>query len=379
MRYANPSYITVAGLIMLMWSCVKDPKDIPSGFTEDAVFGMQGSFGNESIDIGAGTNGWTMLPSTSRNDSLTIYSSVFSKDGCLDQCPGSWTFHFFQNTPFETDAVTAFENTIKVGKKGLVEQPGTLDSFNIHLTTHPGLFMSGISYWQDTVGNNFYEHTYTTSVSEEQNMFVCFESFAYTGCHYSQCLSFDPQTIVPCISYIEPILESARYVSLGVRPSGTPPFTYEWYNGATSQNIVVALQDSFILSELYAGVTVTDANGNKSTLSQIVRVQAGVVDPCYFPISLISTPVSYEAEQFLTDRVDLLYVDESGDFWRASGGMQLPGYEMSIESVEPYGVSPSGEDAFLMTCSVNALLYHELTGEAKVFTMPSMTIALSHP
>ena len=364
---------------MLIWSCVKDPKDIPSGFTEDAVFGMQGSFGNEQIDISAGTNAWTMLPVHSTNDSLSIYSAVFSKNGCVDQCPGSWTFHFFQNTPFDVDDASAFSNTIRPGKKALVSQPGTLDSFDISVNTHPGLFMSGFSFWQDTLGNTFYEEEYNTIIGAQQHVDVCFQSFAYTGCHYAQCLSFDPQTIVPCISYIEAELEHPRYVSLGVRPTGTPPFTYEWYNEATTQNIVVTIPDSVYEVEVYAGVTVTDANGNQSSISQIVRVQAGVVDPCYFPISLTSTPVSYPAEQLLTDRVDIVYEDEAGTTWRSSGGMQLPANELIIESVVPYGLSPSGEEAYLVTCRTTALLYNELTGEAKVFSTPSMTLALSHP
>ena len=362
---------------LIPFSCVKDPKDIPSGFTGDPVFGLQGTFGNENVTIGAGEGQWTMLPVVNQNDSLTIYSAVMSQGGCIDQCPGSWTFHFFQSTPLSAVDSTAFFNTIKPGAKDFVQPATTLDSFDITLNTHPGLFMSGYSYWENFNGDTIFEHEYNTLIESGAELNVCFESFAYTGCQYSQCISFNPATIVPCLASLDVVYEVPRYVGLSVRPEGTPPFTYEWFNDAATQSIVVPVTDS--VAEIYAGVKVTDALGNTSELRQKVRVQNGVVDACYFPVSLTSIPLTFPAELVLPDKVEVVYTDTQGDLWRSSSGMQLPGYQTVIHSVTPYGFAPDGKKAYLLECSMQVLLYNEKNGEAKLFTTEQLSIALSHP
>jgi hypothetical protein len=83
-----------AGKILLIWSlillglmtaCVKDPQDIPPGITYDGVFGMTAGFDNESLQIEAGRDLWTMLPVVGQKDSLNVYTGVLSVDGCLEQ------------------------------------------------------------------------------------------------------------------------------------------------------------------------------------------------------------------------------------------------------------------------------------------------------
>ncbi|HSF88189.1 MAG TPA: hypothetical protein VLA46_02165, partial [Saprospiraceae bacterium] len=259
-------------LLIGLVSCVKDPQDIPAGFSGDPVFGLTGNFDGEAIVIEAGTEHWTALPTVEQRDSLQVYTSVLSVDGCLDQCSPSWTFSFYQSVPVAPDPAVAFSNTIHTGSKEFVLSDLEVDSFDISLTTHPGLFMSGYSFWEDLNGPSttfFYE--FGSVVGYQENIDVCFQSLAYTGCQYTQCIHFDPTTLVPCLISIEPKLETADYLSLTVKPEGTPPFQVEWFNDSTSSTIVIPVQGG--VAQVYAGVQVTDALGNRSQLSQTIRIQ----------------------------------------------------------------------------------------------------------
>jgi hypothetical protein len=365
-------------LLGLMSACVKDPQDIPSGLQGDPVFGMQASFGGETILLEAGTDQWTMVPVVQQEDSLSVYTSVLSVDGCTDQCSPSWTFRFYQSLPPTSDPESDFSNTIHPGDKDFVLSAAEVDSFQILLTTHPALFMSGYSYWEDLIGQSstFY-HEFASTVGYEQNLNVCFQSLAYTGCQYTQCIYFDPATEVPCIVSIEPKLESARYMSLSVRPQGTPPFQIQWFNEATSPSIVIPLQDS--IAEIYAGVTVIDALGNRADLSQSIRLQDMVVDPCYFPINLVSTPIENTTPPVTADKVEISYWDEDGVEWNSASGIQPTEASVTIDAVNTYGVSPSGQPAYLVETRVKAQLFNTQTGEARWFETNRLSLAVSHP
>ncbi len=372
------SLLMLALLTGMMISCVKDPKDIPNGFMDDPVFGMKASFGNEEVDITAGNAQWTMLPVLGQVDSLSVYSAVYSLNGCLDNCDPSITFDFYQALPLTPDPEQAFNNTIHPGSKELVPSAEEVDSFDVFLSTHPALFMSGYSsYWQDLNGSsNTYYHEFNSVVGYQERINVCFQSFAYTGCQFSQCLSFDPTTLVPCMAYIEPKIENARYVSLRVRPEGTAPFRILWANGDTTQNQVVFVQDS--VAEIYAAVTVTDALGNVSVVTQTVRIQNGFVDACYFPIELSSTPIQNVSSGVYADRLAITYRDESGGIWSSAGGVQPSNAKVIIDSVNPYGPSPDSNPSYLVDLTITALLFNETTGESRLFETEQLTVALSH-
>ena len=94
--------------------------------------------------------------------------------------------------------------------------------------------MSGYSYWEDLNGpTTTFFHEFGSVIGYQENIDVCFQSLAYTGCQYTQCIHFDPTTLVPCLISIEPKLETSNYISLSVRPEGTAPFQIEWFNEAT--------------------------------------------------------------------------------------------------------------------------------------------------
>ena len=377
MEASKNSLFILALLTGMMLSCVKDPKDIPNGFTDDPVFGMKASFGNEVLDIQAGNAQWTMLPVVGQVDSLSVYSGVFSLNGCLENCDPSMTFDFYQALPYQIDPEQAFDNTIHPGAKELVPSAQEVDSFDVFLSAHPALFMSGYSYWLDLNGpSNTYYHEFNSVVGYQQRINVCFQTFAYTGCQYSQCISFDPTTLVPCLASIEPKVENARYISLRVRPEGTAPFQFLWANGDTTQNQVVFVQDS--VAEVYAAVTVTDALGNVSEITQTVRIQNGFVDACYFPIELSSTPIENVSSSVYADRVSITYRDESGDIWKSAGGVQPSNAKVIIDSVNPYGPSPDNHPSYLVDLTITALLYNETTGESRLFETQQLTVALSH-
>jgi hypothetical protein len=371
------------GLLLLaitIGACVKDPKDIPPGITEAPDFGMSAHFGNTPVNIEAGTNQWTMIPIVEHQDSLDVYTAVFSKDGCLEQCPSSWKFRFYQALPDNIDPIVDFAGTIHAGEKELVLSDQELDSFDIHLSTHPGLFMSGFSFWEDIDGQPTYFHEYQTLLGYQDSLSVCFQSLAYTGCIYTQCIDFDPSTGKPCIISIEPKLEpqaNQTYVSLSVRPEGTPPFKYQWFNEASTPSIVVPVRDN--TDELYVGVIVTDALGNRADLVQTIRLQDTIIDPCYFPISLTSSIVDNTLASHFADRVEITYTDDAGIEWRSRGGIQPENSLVIIDAVSGYGLSPLGQETSLVDGRIKALLFNAQTGESKWFETTRLSIALSHP
>ncbi|MDZ4748443.1 MAG: hypothetical protein SH808_08125 [Saprospiraceae bacterium] len=365
-------------LAVLIVSCVKDPQDIPSGFSGDPVFGMTAIFEGGSVKIEAGKEDWTSLPLNLQKDSLQVYTSIFSMNGCLDQCSPSWTFSFYQAVPVANDPVVAFSNTIQTGSKDFVLSDLEVDSFDISLTTHPGLFMSGYSYWEDLNGpTTTFFHAFGSVVGYQENIDVCFQSLAYTGCQYTQCIHFDPTTLVPCLISIEPKLENPNYVSLSVRPQGTPPFQIEWFNESTSSTIVIPVQDS--TAEIYASLNVTDALGNRSHLSQTIRVQDLAVDACYFPITLLSTPIENSSPAVVANRAEISYRDEEGVLWSSSFGVQPGDSKMLIDQISAYGLSPDNLQTYLVDLSITAQLFNEITGESRLFQSQRLSIPLTHP
>ncbi len=376
------AYSLKIGLVLiglgLMVSCVKDPQDIPGNSSEDEVFGLWGTFGNEELSIGAGVNLWTNIPKVSEQDSLKVYASIFSLNGCLENCTSSWTFKFYQAQPASNDPEANFQNTILVGQKAIVTSVSERQEYNVLLATHPGLFMSGYSYWEDLNDpSTTFFHEYQTTVGYNKIMDVCFKSLAYTGCMYKQCISFDPATEVPCLLRIEPKLENPRYLSLNVKPTGTAPFQVLWSNGATTQSRVIPLQDT--IAEVYADVIVVDALGNSSRLTQTIRLQNLTVDACYFPISLTSIPILNASPEIFENKVEVTYIDEVGDVWSSTGGAQPQEAKMTIDEKTFYGPSPLMQPSYLVELTAHIWLYNETTGEAKLFNSERLSLSLSHP
>jgi len=361
---------------LLSTSCVKDPQDIPNSVSENPVFNLTASIGTGSLNVDAGLEGWTMQPVVIENQFNLIYSSIFSKDRCLFDCNPSVEFRFYRDLPATNNAQQDFNTTIRSGAKEYLISNMERDSFEITLSTHPGLFMSGFSSWEDlNTSGTIYDTEFASTIGFEENLNVCFQSLAYTGCQYTQCIYFDPATLVPCISYIEPKLESDRFISLTVRPEGTPPFQIEWFNESTSPTVLVPLQDSTV--EIYASVRVLDALGNRSELSQSIRLQNGNVDACYFPINLSSTQVNNTSPELFADKVEIIYRDENGEEWRSTAGVQ-ENASMIINSVEYFGVSPAGQPAYKTHLSFGVRLFNTVTGEEKYFASQDAVIALSH-
>ena len=365
-------------LAVVMLSCVKDPQDIPPGFTDDGVFGLTATIDGNPIAIEAGKENWTSQPLVLQKDSLHVYTSVLSIGACMEDCSPSWTFSFYEAMPIVADPAVAFSNTIQTGPKEFVLSDLEVDSFAISLTTHPGLFMSGYSYWEDLNGSTTtFFHEFGSVIGYQENIDVCFQSLAYTGCQYTQCIHFDPTTLVPCLISIEPKLESPTYVSLSVRPEGTPPFQIEWFNESKASTIIIPVQDS--VAEIYAGVTVIDALGNRSQLSQTIRVRDFAVDACYFPISMISTPIENSSASVIANRAEITYRDEAGELWSSSFGAQPANSTIFIDQVTSYGLSPQAQLAYLIEARITATLFHETTGESRVFQTQRLSIPLSHP
>jgi hypothetical protein len=360
-------------------SCVKDPQDIPSGVTGDPIFGMVAGFGNESVTIEAGKNQWTILPSIQQEDSAVVYSAVFSQNGCLPDCSPSWTFRFYQAASTINNPLQEFNSTIVTGDKAYVLSELERDSFRVTLTTHPGLFMSGYSYWEDLNNpNTSFFHEFESTVGYQENINVCFQSLAFTGCQYKQCIYFDPVTEIPCLAYIEPIFESPRYISLNVRPEGTPPFDIRWFNESTASSIVIPVQDSS-LAEIYAAVSVTDALGNRSDLYQTIRIQNGKVDACYFPIELSSIPINNSSGEINAGRVEIIYMDANGVEWKSTGGVQPGEALFTIEQISNYGASHLAMTTYIVELQVHAVLFSNASGESRSFETERLTVSLGHP
>ena len=373
----NNKFIIIAFISTLIFGCVKDPQDIPSGASEP-VFNITGSIGTQGISIEAGKDGWTAQPLIRMSDSNLVYTSLFSQNGCVNDCNPSLEFRFYREQNITGDPLARFQHTIKPGNIDFVDADQERDSFEIILSTHPGLFMNGFSYWQDSnsVPGTTFLAEYGSVVGFDENLNVCFQSHAYTGCQYSQCISFDPKTLVPCLAHIEADLENDTLIRLVVQPEqGTPPFTYRWSNGFTTASMFLPLQNA--ISEVYANVTVTDALGNFTILSQTIRIQNGNVDACYFPISLKSEAIINSSLGFAAGKVEIIYRDENGIEWRSTSGQQSTGSSLIISEVEIYGLSPASQDAFKIGLSTIVELFNS-AGESMTLILQDAVIPLSH-
>ena len=377
MKASKKIVYLLAGLAFFVTACVKDPQDIPPGLTDDPVFKINGSVDQTSFSIGAGEGGWTMLPFVEKLDTITVYTSVFSQDGCLADCSPSWTFRFISELPEQTDPQSNFNNTIHAGEKDWVNGGALQDSFEISISTHPALFMNGVSFWEDLNGSStIYDNEFNAIVGSQQTLHVCFQSLAYTGCQYIQCIMYQPSTMVPCLARIEPKLEDLQFLSLNVKPQGTPPFQYLWYNNSTASAIVIPLTDS--ASVVHAEVMVTDALGNSTFLQQTIKLQDGVVDACYFPIEFTSQVYEGSPASTLAGRVALEYRDANGNIWRSNDGIQPPDSYFIIDEVAYYDNSPFGDTAYTVDGRAKVWLFNSLSGESKLFETNQLVLALSH-
>ncbi len=374
----NKLIISIAFISILIWGCVKDPQDIPTGLTDDPVFGLAGSFGGQGLSIDAGKDGWTAQPFVRQGDSNLVYTALFSLNGCLQDCNPSLEFRYYRELPSSIDPSGGFQQTIKPGNFDFVEADQARDSFEIILSTHPGLFISGFSYWHDlNVLDTTFFSEYGSVVGFGENLNVCFQSHAFTGCQYSQCISFDPKTLVPCLAHIEATLENDSLVRLVVQPEqGTPPFNYTWSNGFTTASMFFPLQNTN--SEVFADVTVTDAKGNLTVLRQTIRIQNGNVDACYFPIALMSKAVVNLSPGFSAGKAEIIYIDENGIEWRSTSGQQANNAYMTISNVKFYGISPSNQDTYKIEFSTVVELFNIFTGESKTLVLQNAVIPLSH-
>jgi len=371
-------YLTMLLAFLVMHSaCVKDPQDIPAGFDGDPVFGLQGLFGQAALDIRAGEDRWTMLPIPGTREGHPYYSGLFSQDGCTPDCSPSLEIGFHALSTPGQDPKAGFLATIATGNKLALGPDASADSFQVSFSTHPGLFMSGYSYWQDASGPpQTFAPSYAQAVGPNAAIGVCFESFLYTGCQYSQCLYYRPAAGDPCQAYLEATWVDSGFVRLTVRPSGTAPFSYAWYYGQSTQSILVPVQQD--VSELYASVEVHDALGNSTRLSQLIRIQDGVIDPCYFPIYVQAESVPRAYDQTHAGRAVIRYVEESGAEWTSYGVDQPAGSLVAITSSEMYERSPLGGPAYKVGIQLNVLLHNRLTGEDRWLVVPDGVIALGY-
>ncbi|MEO6132054.1 MAG: hypothetical protein ABIQ02_09405 [Saprospiraceae bacterium] len=371
--------VQISFLLSLAWiGCVRDPQDIPAGMSSsDPVFGFTGILGNEAVNVQAGINEWTMQPLINEENAIVAYTSVFSKNACLDQCTPSFEFRFYENGSPSANLESDFLQTIKTGQKDLVKSHQERDSFEITVNTQPGLFMSGYSFWQNLNGSITSQQVeFRDVVGYGEFLDVCFQSLAYTGCQYSQCIHFNPATLIPCIASIHAKYEDDQTVSVNVNPEmGTPPFRVVWFDSSTTQTVLLYHQDN--KAEFYVGVTVTDALGNRAELNQSLRIQDAVIDPCYFPISLISTAVPNISSSTLDDKVEIIYTDEDGIEWSSSSGVQQMTPICVITDVQYFGLSPSHQPAYKVVLNVSVQVFNA-AGQAQLFQAQGATMALSH-
>jgi hypothetical protein len=378
MQIFNSRSLLALMIAMIGVACVKDPQDIPPGLTSDAVFGMTGQFGNQAINLDAGIDQWTFNPIVREADSILIYSSVLSQNGCIDQCPSSWTFNFYQAEGSSLNEAEKFNNTIKKGPVDFVLADAERDSFRVSVSTHPDLFMNGVSFWQNPGGSNVtYTNEFKETVGSNDVFDACFQSVVYAGCQYNQCIYFKPATLVPCLVHIEATVESGRYVVLTAVPEGTPPFHIQWQDGPSTSTQVVAAAN--LIQDIYADVTVTDANGNRAELVQTVRLQDSIVDACYYPINMVSTPFTDYAASLAAGDVEIIYRDANGEEWKSTKGVQPAESNMQIQDVSYYGIAPSGLPAYKTSLSVHVLLTNASTGESRWFDADDVVLPLAHP
>lgn len=361
---------------ILITGCVNDPQDIPSGMTTDPVFKVDGLVGNQALNFKAGIDNWTAIPGISFIDSNLVYTSIFSVDGCVTNCSPSLQFNFYRDIPFTNGGISDFEQTIKPGPIEIIQPSYESDSFNITLSTHPGLFMSGFSYWADsnTQGTGFMPQ-FESLLGNQEHLNVCFHSLAYTGCNYEQCISFDPSTLVPCIARIEAGIESYSHVRLTVHPEGTAPFRFLWTNGDTTQNTLMPLQGN--VYEIFAGVKVIDGNGNYAQLNQTIRIQNNIVDACFFPISLISEQVNNLSPFINAGKIEIIYTDTNSVVWKSGNGIQPIASSVGIQNIEYYGLSPAQQQAYTIELKATVTLFNT-SGDSMVLVLDEATIPLSY-
>ncbi|MEP6646671.1 MAG: hypothetical protein ABJC12_06255 [Saprospiraceae bacterium] len=369
----------VAVCLTFVWlGCVKDPQDIPSGLTTDPVFGLIGNFGTEAFNIQAGNNEWTDQPTTLEGNSSIMYSSIFSKDACLEQCKPSLEFRFYSANSPSGNMESDFLQTIKTGSKDLVMSHQERDSFEISVNTQQGLFMSGYSYWENQNGSAIsLDEDFVDVIGFGQYLDVCFQTLAYSGCQYSQCIHFNPATLTPCLASIHAKYEDSRTVSLNVVPEmGHAPFQIQWFDQSSDKSILLYHQDTD--AEFYVGVIVTDAVGNSTVINQSIRLQDTILDECYFPISVQSVPVPNTDPSTLFNRAEIIYTDENGVEWSTSSGSQQQTPLVLIRDVTYFGLSPLHQPTYKVTLDINVELFNT-AGVSKTFAVQGATIALSHP
>lgn len=369
--------IMLLALMVMQAACVKDPQDIPAGFEGDPVFGLQGTFGQEALDIRAGEAQWTLLPLPETRKDHPFFNGLFSKDGCTENCAPGLSIGIHALSEPAGDPQVNFLSSIAPGEKSLVGPEASADSFLVSFSTHPGLFMSGYSYWQDASGPpQTFAPSYAQPVGPNAAIGVCFESFLYTGCQYSQCMYYQPGTGDACQAFLEATWIDSGFVRLTVRPSGTGPFTYAWYFGQSTQSILVPVQRD--VTEIFASVEVQDASGNSTRLSQRVRVQDGLIDPCYFPITVQAEAIPRDYAQSHAGKAAIRYTDENGLAWSSEDVTQPAESHFAITSVEAYGSSPQGIPAYKVGIRLKALLLNIETGESRWLDIPAGTIALGY-
>ncbi len=369
---------TLCCCLVVMQSCVKDPQDIPGGLIHDPAFGMQALLDGQLIMIDAGIDGWTMLPVTDNTGELTRYNAVLSQNGCISACTPAWHFRFYsRNDTLSTPGMT-FLNSLYTGEKSWVSSSLERDSFYISLATHPGLFMNGFNYWQDNNNSSTtFEHAYESTVGYQQDINVCFQSLAFTGCQYRQCITFDPATSVPCLTYIDAVLETPRHLVLYARPQGTGPFQIDWFNETIGSNVVIPIFDSSAV--VYAGLKVTDARGNTTELTQTIRVRNGIVDACYFPISMSSTLIENNAPHWFADKMEIAYIDPQGHVWRTIDGIQEQDASLSITEVIAYEQSLFPNKVYKVSLQAKVRLFNAESGQSRVLEITHLRLPLSHP
>lgn len=354
-------------IIVVAGGCVKDPQDIPSGVTNPPVFGIQGAFGLESVSLKAGQDEWTALPVSQTQDSVIIFSSIFSQNGCLEDCQSSWVFKLFQHLDSTQTEEVTFYNTVVPGAIDFAIADQERVGHDIRVETHPDLFAGGFSFWENL--NNpqeMFGSVFTTFVPYNDKLNVCFHSYSYLGCQYNQCIEYDPHSGPPCQAYIQTqLLEASNFLSLLVRPQGSFPFSVEWMNGANTNSILLPLSDSS--STVYANVRVTDANNNKMEISQSIIIRDGFVDACFYPIAIESIPFTNMSLALAAGDMEIVHIDADGQEWRSTAGIQPADMIAVIGERESYEDSPFGEKSVIVTLDVKVQLTNPATGESRVF------------
>lgn len=252
------------------------------------------------------------------------------------------------------------------------------ENYKVTISTHPDLFSNSFSLWQDLNDSTaFYTSEVNSTIGSNETFDVCFQSQAYAGCQYTQCIKFYPASQKACTVHFEARLENDRLLVLTARPDGVGPFQYLWPDESTDASMIIQVQDD--TTDIIAAVVVRDANGNEAALTQTIRIRNGMVDVCYFPINVASQLSVNAAASLAAGDLEIIYRDEQGVVWRSTGGLQPFDVMAVIENVASYGLSPASELAYKVTLSMRVLLTNEETGETKYFDGSHFVIPLSHP